>query len=208
MWNVNLHDQRKVVQMAINDILSALAQKMGLQTTRLEDLQMMKDRLADDIRRNQDKLGDLKSRVAEVDAQLRAKKKEYDASGPGIRRIIKSEFALLFRQQNQVLETLDSISARIVKDNDILHKVDLLISSLANPVKTDIADEVADDLGDVLDEIKYEDKSVNRMNDVNFAKSEEVSDDLIESIASDAPARASAKEEQPDELDRMISEIS
>lgn len=208
MWNANLHDKGKAVQMAINDILSVLAQKMGLQTTRIEDLRRMKDRLDDDIRRNQDKLGDLKLRVAEVDAQLRAKKKEYDAAGPGIRRIIKSEFALLFRQQNQVLETLDSISARIVKDNDILHKVDLLMSSLANPVKTDIADEVADDLGDVLDEIKYEDKSVDRMNSVNFAKSEEVSEELIATIESDNPEQVTTVEEQSDELDRMISEIN
>lgn len=194
--------------MAINDVLSALAQKMGLQTTRLEDLQKMKDGLDDDIRRNQDKLGDLKARVAEVDAQLRAKKKEYDSAGPGIRRIIKSEFALLFRQQDQVLETLDSISARIVKDNDILHKVELLIGSLANPVKTDIADEVADDLGDVLDEIRYEDRSVSRMNDVSFARSEEVTDERIATIGADATERAADKDGQADELDRMISEIN
>lgn len=194
--------------MAINDVLSALAQKMGLQTTRLEDLQKMKDGLDDDIRRNQDKLGDLKARVAEVDAQLRAKKKEYDSAGPGIRRIIKSEFALLFRQQDQVLETLDSISARIVKDNDILHKVELLIGSLANPVKTDIADEVADDLGDVLDEIRYEDRSVSRMNDVSFARSEEVTEERIATIGADATERAADKDGQADELDRMISEIN
>ena len=194
--------------MAINDVLSAFAQKMGLQTTRLEDLQKIKERLEDDIRRNQDKLGEIKARVAGVDAQLSAKKKEYDAAGPGIRRIINSEFALLFRRQNQVLETLESISARILKDNDILHKIDLLMDSLVNPVKTDIADEVADDLAEELDEIRHENKSVSRLNEVDFGKTEEVSDELIASIGAGAPVRIETEKESPDELDRMISEIN
>lgn len=193
--------------MAINDVLSAFAQKLGLQSTRIEDLQKMKDRLNDDLRRNQDQLEDLKTRVAEVDAQLKAKKAEYDAASMGVQRIIKSEFALLFRQQNQVLETLDSISARIIRDNDLLHKVDLLIESLKNPAEPETPDEIADDLSDVLDEIKDENKSMERLNRVTFSKTDQVSDELIASISTEATP-ASVKREAVDELDRMISEIN
>ena len=49
--------------MAINDMLSALAQKLGLKTTRLQDLQVLHEKLTDDIRRNQDRLGELKTKV-------------------------------------------------------------------------------------------------------------------------------------------------
>ena len=77
--------------MAINDVLSALAEKLGLKTTRLQDLHVLREKVEDDIRRNQDKLGDLKNEVADLDAKLRAKKKEYDAAGPGIRQIIKRD---------------------------------------------------------------------------------------------------------------------
>jgi hypothetical protein len=194
--------------MAINDVLSALAQKMGLQTTRLEDLEKIKANLGESIRRNQDKLCDLKARVAEVDAQLRAKKKEYDAAGPGIRKIIKSEFALLFRQQDQVLETLDSISSRIVKDNDIVHKVDLLIEALKNPPRTDYADEVADDLSDVLGDLRQEEKSVSKMNEVSFSRMEEVSDGQIAAIAAVGEASPGRQTAGMDRLDEMIMEIN
>lgn len=193
--------------MAINDALSAFAQKLGLQSTRIEDLQKIKDRLNDELRKNQDQLEDLKTRVAEVDAQLKAKKAEYDTASMGVQRILKSEFALLFRQQNQVLEKLDSISARIMAKNDLLHKTDLLIESLKNPATPEDIDEIADDLTDVLDDIKDENKSLERLNKVTFSKTDEVSDELIASISTDATP-VSFKRETTDELDRMISEIN
>ena len=193
--------------MAINDVLSALAQKLGLQATRLEDLMKMRSRLEDDIRQNQDRIGDLKNKVAENDAKLRAKKKEYDAAGPGIRKIIKSEFALLFRRQDQVLETLDSIAARIGKDNDLLHKLELLIEEMQHPPKTDMIDDVADDLGIVLEDIRDEDRSAERLNEVNFTKQATATDEQIANIDAATPERAEMATPE-DDLDRMISEIN
>ena len=200
--------------MAINDMLSAIAQKLGLKTTRLQDLQLLHEKLTDDIRRNQDKLGDLKAKVADLDAKLRAKKKEYDAAGPGIRQIIKREFSVLFKQQEQVLETLDGISGRLEKDVVIIHKLDLLIEASGNPPHTDVSDEIADDLGDVFSDLKDEAESVRNLDAVSYSPGATVSEDRINAIETGEPASAhessaasSAKEPQ-DELERMIAAIN
>ena len=201
--------------MAINDMLSALAQRLGLKTTRLQDLQVLHEKLTDDIRRNQDKLSQLKTRVADLDAKLRAKKKEYDAAGPGIKQIIKREFAVLFKQQEQVLETLDGISGRLEKDVVIIHKLDLLIEASGNPPHTDVSDEIADDLGDALAELKDEDESVRSLDTVSYSPGTTVSDERIASIGTSesigvsesATKDLSAKEPQ-DDLERMIAAIN
>ena len=200
--------------MAINDMLSALAQKLGLKTTRLQDLQILHEKLTDDVRRNQDKLSELKTKVSDLDAKLRAKKKEYDAAGPGIKQIVKREFAVLFKQQDQVLETLDGISGRLEKDVVILHKLDLLIEASGNPPHTDVSDEIADDLGDALADLKDEDESVRNLEAVSYSPGTTVPDDRIASIGTggfndvnEAPENLSAKEPQ-DDLERMIAAIN
>ncbi len=200
--------------MAINDMLSALAQKLGLKTTRLQDLQILHEKLTDDVRRNQDKLSELKTKVSDLDAKLRAKKKEYDAAGPGIKQIIKREFAVLFKQQNQVLETLDGISGRLEKDVVILHKLDLLIEASGNPPHTEVSDEIADDLGDALADLKDEDESVRNLEAVSYSHGTSVSDEQIASIetgesngVSESPESLSAKMPQ-DDLERMIAAIN
>ena len=201
--------------MAINDMLSALAQKLGLKTTRLQDLQILHEKLTDDVRRNQDKLSELKTKVSDLDAKLRAKKKEYDAAGPGIKQIVKREFAVLFKQQDQVLETLDGISGRLEKDVVILHKLDLLIEASGNPPHTDVSDEIADDLGEALADLKDEDESVRNLDAVSYSSGTTVSDERIASIGTgestgvnkSAAEDSSAKEPQ-DELERMIAAIN
>ena len=198
--------------MAINDVLCALAQKLGLKTTRLQDLQVLQERVADDIRRNQDKLGDLKTDVSELDAKLRAKKKEYDAAGPGIRQIIKREFAVLFKQQEQTLETLDGISTRLNNDVILLHKTKELISSLESQNCTGGATEdpfgdIALELGVEIDDQREKIKAAADLDKVRLPGAEAVSEERIAAIDVDAISAASAKEPQ-DALDRMISEIS
>lgn len=200
--------------MAINDMLSALAQKLGLKTTRLQDLQVLHEKLTDDIRRNQDRLGELKTKVSDLDAKLRAKKREYDAAGPGIRKIVRCEFEILFKQQDQLLESLQGISGRLKKDVVILHKLDLLIEASGNPPHTDVSDEIADDLGGALADLKDEDESVRNLDAVSYSSGTAVSDERIASIgtgesngASESSESLSAKEPQ-DDLERMIAAIN
>ena len=202
--------------MAINDVLSALAEKLGLKTTRLQDLHVLREKVEDDIRRNQDKLGDLKNEVADLDAKLRAKKKEYDAAGPGIRQIIKREFAFLFKQQEQVLETLNGISARLNNDAVLLHKTKVLISSLESQNRVggdmeDPFDDVAIELGIEIDNQRAENKSAKELDKVRFPSTDEISEERIASLSADGRTNVSsssstAREEQ-DDLDRMIAEI-
>ena len=202
--------------MAINDVLSALAEKLGLKTTRLQDLHVLREKVEDDIRRNQDKLGDLKNEVADLDAKLRAKKKEYDAAGPGIRQIIKREFAFFFKQQEQVLETLNGISARLNNDAVLLHKTKVLISSLESQNRVggdmeDPFDDVAIELGIEIDNQRAENKSAKELDKVRFPSTDEISEERIASLSADGRTNVSsssstAREEQ-DDLDRMIAEI-
>ena len=203
--------------MEINDVLSALAQKLGLKTTRLQDLQIMKEAVENDIRRNQDKLNDLKEEVSDIDAKLRAKKSEYDSSGPGIRQIIKSEFALLFKQQDQVLETLAGISARLNNGAILLHKTKLLISSLECRTTTQdesVFDGITAELGLAIDEQRDVDKAAGALDNVKYSSMEDVSDERIAAIAADEPIGSAPQEwgasekESLDELDRRIATIN
>ena len=201
--------------MAINDTLSALAQKLGLKTTRLQELQVLYEKLTDDIRRNQDRLSELKTEASELDAKLRAKKKEYDAADSSIREIIKQgDFVMLFKEKDQARERLASISGRLEKDVTIRHKLKLLIDAIRNPPNTDVSDEIRDELGDALSDLQEEDDSVKDLDAVSYSSREAVSDERIASIGTGESSDGSesseslfAKEPQ-DELERMIAAIN
>lgn len=200
--------------MAINDALSALAQKLGLKTTRLQDLQTLREKLADDVRRNQDKLGELKTDVSDLDAKLRAKKKEYDAAGPGIRQIIKREFAILFKQQEQVLETLDGISSQLNNGTILLHKVELEIANLQQPNREDDFSRLIVDIEISSENRRAENNLARELDGKKMPAFEDVSDarieaiDANEAVVADPVSHGTALHEPQDELDRMIAAIN
>ena len=110
--------------MALNDVLNEVAKQLGLKDTRIGTLRRKQMELSESIRDNHDRLEALKKRVDDLDSRLIKKKKEYDAAGPGRKRIIKEEIKLLFAQQDRIMEPVSAISDRIRLDELVKDKID------------------------------------------------------------------------------------
>lgn len=162
--------------MALNDVLSEVAKKLGLRDTRIETLQRKQAELSDSIRDNHDRLEMLKKRVDDLDALLLRKKHEYDAAGPGRKRIIKEEIKLLFAQQDRIMEPVSAIAGRIRIDELVKDKIALLIFVEENPTQTEEIDEITLDMQEWLDEQKVQAKASEELANAEYSRQENESE--------------------------------
>lgn len=138
--------------MALNDVLNEVAKQLGLMDTRIDTLRRKQAELSESIRDNHDRLEALKKRVDDLDSRLIKKKHEYDAAGPGRKRIVKEEIKLLFAQQDRITEPVSAIADRIRLDELVKDKIDILIFAEENPSRTEEIDEMTLDMKVWLDE--------------------------------------------------------
>lgn len=159
--------------MALNDVLSEVAQRLGLKDSEIGTMRRQQEVLSDAIRDGHDRLEGLKKVVDRLDSQLLQKKKEYDAAGPGRRRIVKEELKLLFQQQDRSLEPVRVITRHLQACELQKHKIDLLIFVAEHPSRTEEIDEIALDMKDLLDEQQTQSKAVRELEGVSCMDQED-----------------------------------
>lgn len=159
--------------MALNDVLSEVAKRLGLKDTEIGTMRRKQEELSDAIRNGHDRLDGLKERVDKLDAQLLEKKREYDAAGPGRRQIVKEELKLLFQRQDRSLEPVRVITQRLQAYQLLKDKIDQLIFVAENPSRTEEIDEITLDMEDMLDEQQAESKAVRELEGVSCMEQEE-----------------------------------
>lgn len=193
--------------MALNDVLSEVAKRLGLKDTRIDTLRRKQAELAAAIRDNNDRLEVLKQRVRNLDSQLAEKKKEYVAAGPGLQRIIKEEFKSFFAQQDRIMEPVSAIAERIRIDELVKDKIDILIFAEENPSRTDEIEERTLDMKDWLDEQKAQSKVSAELAQALYSRSENdvELDGRINEIGGTAESQ---KNSQSDSLDQRIAELN
>lgn len=159
--------------MAINDVLNEVARQLGLKDTRIGTLRRKQMELAESIRDNHDRLEALKKRVDDIDSRLITKKAEYDAAGPGRKRIIKEEIKLLFAQQDRIMEPVSAIADRIRLDELVKDKIDILIFAEENPSRIEEIDEMTLDMKDWLAEQKAQSKASTELGEASYSRQED-----------------------------------
>lgn len=159
--------------MALNDVLCEVAQRLGLKDSEIGTMRRQQEALSDAIRDGHDRLEELKKRVDRLDSQLLQKKKEYDAAGPGRRRIVKEELKLLFQQQDRSLEPVRVITRHLQSCEVLKHKIDLLVFVAEHPSRTEEIDEITLDMKDLLDEQQAQSKAVRELEGVSCMDQED-----------------------------------
>ena len=192
--------------MALNDILSAAALKLGLKDTQIGTLRKKQGELAESIRRNHELLESFKRQVVGIDKQLASKKREYDAAGPGVKRIVKEEIRALFAQQDRIMEPVSAIADRIRQDELLSHKIGILIFAAENPTRTEEIEDLTDDMKDWLDEQREQSKAADELDGAMYSQKETDAklDSRLNAIGGEVETAGKAV---TDPLDERIAEL-
>ena len=192
--------------MALNDILSAAALKLGLKDTQIGTLRKKQVELEESIRRNHELLESFKRQVVGIDKQLAGKKREYDAAGPGVKRIVKEEIRALFAQQDRIMEPVSAIADRIRQDELLNHKIGILIFAAENPSRTEEIEDLTDDMKDWLDEQREQSKAADELDGAAYSQKEADAklDSRLNAIGGEVET---ADETVADPLDERIAEL-
>lgn len=192
--------------MALNDVLNEVAKQLGLMDTRIDTLRRKQAELSESIRDNHDRLEALKKRVDDLDSRLIKKKHEYDAAGPGRKRIIKEEIKLLFAQQDRITEPVSAIADRIRLDELVKDKIDILIFAEENPSRTEEIDEMTLDMKEWLDEQKVQSMASAELGDASYSHQEDEAELDSRLNAIDGVDEA-AKTSHSDPIDERIAQL-
>ena len=192
--------------MALNDVQNEVAKQLGLKDTRIDTLRRKQMDLSESIRDNHDRLEALKKRVDDLDSRLIKKKKEYDAAGPGRKRIIKEEIKLLFAQQDRIMEPVSAIADRIRLDELVKDKIDILIFAEENPSRTEEIDEMTLDMKEWLDEQKVQSMASAELGDASYSHQEDEAELDSRLNAIDGVDEA-AKTSHADPIDERIAQL-
>lgn len=198
--------------MAINDILAAAAQKLGLADSEITTAEKQLAVVEQAIRTNSDQLSKLKLRIAALDEQLKRKKQEYEAAAGGMKKVIKEEMMILFAAQDRIVdEEISIISGRIKKDTLLRDRIKNMIFYIKNPANTDLIADIAADLEIVIDENTREELEMGKLGGIKFnpevpsAAENSRFDEFIS--GSNALADAMKKQEEDDEFEKRFAEI-
>ena len=192
--------------MALNDVLNEIAKQLGLMDTRIDTLRRKQAELSESIRDNHDRLEALKKRVDDLDSRLIKKKHEYDAAGPGRKRIIKEEIKLLFAQQDRITEPVSAIADRIRLDELVKDKIDILIFAEENPSRTEEIDEMTLDMKEWLDEQKVQSKASAELGDASYSHQEDEAE-LDSRLNAIDGVDETAKASHTDPIDERIAQL-
>lgn len=192
--------------MALNDVLNEVAKQLGLKDTRIDTLRRKLAELSESIRDNHDRLEALKKRVDDLDSRLIKKKHEYDAAGPGRKRIIKEEIKLLFAQQDRIMEPVSAISDRIRLDELVKDKIDILIFAEENPSRTEEIDEMTLDMKEWLDEQNVQTKASAELGNASYSHQEDDAE-LDSRLNAIDGADETVKASRTDPFDERIAQL-
>lgn len=192
--------------MALNDALNKVAKQLGLVDTRIDTLRRKQSELAESIRDNHDRLEALKKRIDDLDSRLIRKKKEYDAAGPGRKRIIKEEIKLLFAQQDRSMEPVLAISDRIRQDELMKEKIDLLIFREENPSRAEEIEDMTLDMQELLDEQEAQSKAIEELDETSYLRQEDDSE-LDSRLNAIDGVDETAKASHTDPFDERIAQL-
>lgn len=145
--------------MALNDIISRLLELLGLKSSDAKKYETMEQKLSANRALNVDRLEALKEKIATLERQAKAKKKEYDAATGDTKRVIAGEI-------QRILGDLDHLQRREVIIGRNIEKLGLAIAKVAEMrdakaqgVDEEMFDDISVDFEDIVTDLEATDRA-------------------------------------------------
>jgi len=192
--------------MAINDVLSNVAIRLGLKDTEITTLQRKQLELNEQIRQLNDVYELQLVEADKLDKLLLQTKKRFDVAGPTQKSIIKLQLKDLFDRQDGILQPAEIAHKTISIYQEMINKLGLLVIALQNPTNTEAIEDIAADYEDCLGDLEDAEKQVSRLKGVKYKGVSEASevDQRIASIGATVDVGA---EKIVDPLDERIATL-
>lgn len=153
---------------SISANLSKLASFLGLKATDKRRMQGMGKKLAASKAGNVDRLEALKQEIAQLEARVLAKKKEYDAASGDTRKIISREMERLFRELDRLHARENIISANIERISAAWAKFEEYKAAQESGLSEGELDDLALELEEALDNLKQVDRASKDLEQVKY----------------------------------------
>ncbi len=192
--------------MAINDVLSNVAIRLGLKDTEITTLQMKQLELNEQIRQLNDVYELQLVEADKLDKLLLQAKKRFDVAGPTQKSIIKLQLKDLFDRQDGILQPAEIAHKTISIYQEMINKLGLLVIALQNPTNTEDIEDIAADYEECLGDLQDAEKQVSHLKGVKY-KGVEESLEIDQRISSIGATEDVTAKKVVDPLDERIATL-
>lgn len=192
--------------MAINDVLSNVAIRLGLKDTEITTLQRKQLELNEQIRQLNDVYELQLVEADKLDKLLLQTKKRFDVAGPTQKSIIKLQLKDLFDRQDGILQPAEIAHKTISIYQEMINKLGLLVIAMQNPTNTEDIEDIAADYEECLGDLQDAEKQVSHLKGVKY-KGVTESSEVDQRIASIGATEDVGAEKIVDPLDERIASL-
>lgn len=192
--------------MAINDVLSNVAIRLGLKDTEITTLQRKQLELNEQIRQLNDVYELQLVEADKLDKLLLQTKKRFDVAGPTQKSIIKLQLKDLFDRQDGILQPAEIAHKTISIYQEMINKLGLLVIALQNPTNTEDIEDIAADYEECLGDLQDAEKQVSHLKGVKY-KGVEESLEIDQRISSIGATEDVTAKKVVDPLDERIATL-
>ena len=192
--------------MAINDVLSNVAIRLGLKDTEITTLQRKQLELNEQIRQLNDVYEKQLDEADELDKLLLQTKKRFDIAKSTQKPIIKLQLKHIFDRQDGLLPQAEIVYKTISIYQEMINKLGLLVIALQNPTDTEAIEGITADYEDCLGDLYDAEKQVSRLKGLKY-NGVTVSPEVDQRIASIGATEDVTAEKTVDPLDERIASL-
>ena len=189
--------------MAINDILSDALIRIGLKKSEQRKLEEAIEASEERIRTLYDRMEEHIRGIQELEAKLKALRKEYENSSNSVKEARAMALSPLMKKLKDSQEERELIVRSINLENDLLRNYKIELEHLLHPSRQEEIMEAADNKSDIVADLRGEDKAVEKLNGIRHT-----------SPVSETAAEDGKQTEKPDydaldkELDALLGQDS
>jgi len=152
----------------ISDILSKLAQFLGIKTSDERRTELMEQKLASSKARNVDQLETLKDKIRQFEAQALHKKKEYESAKGDSKRIVGGQIEQIFRDLDRLHGQENVITSNIERISVAQAKVEEYKAAQARGLEEGELDDIALELQEAFEGLKVADRASRDLEGVEY----------------------------------------
>ncbi len=156
----------------ISDILSKLAQFLGIKASDKRRTKLMEQKLADAKASNVDRLEALKDKIRQFETQAIRKKKEYEAAKGDSKRIVGGEIERIFRDLDRLHGQENVIASNIERISIAQAKIEEYKAAQAGGLEEGELDDIALELQEAFEGLKVADRASRDLEHVEYQEPE------------------------------------
>ncbi len=152
----------------ISDILSKLAQFLGIKSSDKNRTELMEQKLSAAKAGNVDQLESLKDKIRQFETQALSKKKEYETTKGDIKRIIAGEIERIFRNLDRLHGQENVIASNIERISIAQAKIEEYKVAQVKGLEEGDLDDIALELQEAFAELKVADRASSDLENVEY----------------------------------------